>query len=131
MEFVTIPVTTWLVCGTLKFVNNLLRYGRDAFKLIGHGGFPSNHTAIISSVLWMFVFTRAWSMAALAMAVLMIHVFDATGLRRQLGRHASAINGLTGLQLREVTGHNVWDITGGLAVGFVIASIYFSLGTAG
>jgi acid phosphatase family membrane protein YuiD len=131
MEFVTIPITTWLVCGTLKFVTNLLRYGQDAFKLIGHGGFPSNHTAIISSLLWMFVLTGAWPMAGLAMAVLMIHVFDATGLRREVGRHASAINKLAGLRLREVIGHNVWDIAGGIAVGFVIASTYWSLGTSG
>ena len=67
-------------------------------------------------------------MAGLAMAVLMIHVFDATGLRREVGRHAAAINRLTGLRLREVTGHNGSDIVGGLAVGLVVASTYWSFG---
>jgi acid phosphatase family membrane protein YuiD len=122
------PLVAWIVCGTIKFAINFLRYG-DAVSRIGHGGFPSNHTAIISSVLCTFLLVGAWSMAGLAMAVLMIHVFDATGLRREVGRHATAINQLsTGLHLREVTGHSGSDIVGGLAVGFVIASTYWSLG---
>lgn len=127
MVFVTMPLVAWIVCGTIKFAINLLRYG-DAVSRIGHGGFPSNHTAIISSVLWTFLMAGAWSMAALALAVLMIHVFDATGLRREIGKHASAINQLTGLHLREVIGHNGLDIAGGLTVGFAVAGIYWSLG---
>jgi acid phosphatase family membrane protein YuiD len=127
MVFVTMPLVAWIVCGTIKFAVNSVRYG-DAVSRIGHGGFPSNHTAIISSVVCAFLLGRAWSMAGLAMAVLMIHVFDATGLRREIGRQAAAINQLTGLGLREVTGHNALDIVGGFAVGFMVAIAYWSLG---
>jgi acid phosphatase family membrane protein YuiD len=128
MGFVTMPLVAWLVCGTIKFLTNMLRHGYDAFNRIGHGGFPSNHTAIVSSVLWMFLLTGAWPMAGLVLAVLMIHVFDATGLRREIGRHAATINELTGSHLREITGHNGWDISGGLAVGLLVAATYWTLG---
>ena len=127
MVFVTMPLVAWIVCGTIKFAVNLLRYG-DAVSRIGHGGFPSNHTAIIASVLCAFLLAGAWSMAGLAMAVLMIHVFDATGLRREIGRQAAVINQLAGLRLREVTGHNGLDIAGGLVIGFMVAATYWLLG---
>lgn len=68
-------------------------------------------------------------MAGLALAVLMIVIFDALGLRREVGRHASAINQITGARLREIMGHKSLDIAGGLIVGFAVAVLYWSVGT--
>jgi acid phosphatase family membrane protein YuiD len=128
MTILTLPVIAWLVCGGVKFCVNCVRNGLCAFALIGHGGFPSNHTAIVSSIMWMLVLSSDWNIAALAVAVLMIHVFDAVGLRREIERHAVALNQLTGLQLRETVGHTSKDIIGGLVVGFVVAATYWWVG---
>lgn len=125
MDFVTLPIVTWLVCGTVKWTFNFIRAGSNAFQLIGHGGFPSNHTAIVSSLMWAFLIAREWHMAGLAVAVLMVLIFDATGLRREIGRHAVAINQLTGSKHREVVGHTCFDIVGGLLIGLAVAGAYW------
>ena len=124
MDFVTLPIVTWLVCGTVKWTFNYIRGRSNAFKLIGHGGFPSNHTAIVSSLLWVFLLAREWRMAGVVIALLMVVVFDATGLRREIGRHAAAINQLTGSKHREITGHTPLDIMVGLLVGLAVAVAY-------
>jgi acid phosphatase family membrane protein YuiD len=128
MEFATIPIVTWFLCGVIKFVVNTARYGHEAVARIGHGGFPSNHTAIISSIMWASMLAQEWHMTGLALAVLMIYIFDATGLRREVGRHAAAINQYTGAELREIIGHNVLDIAGGLTVGLAVACAYVAVG---
>jgi acid phosphatase family membrane protein YuiD len=127
MLFVTIPLVAWVVCGSIKFGVNLIRYG-SALDRIGHGGFPSNHTAIIASVVWSFGLTGEWRMAGLGLGVLMTHIFDATGLRREIGRHAEAINQSTGLRLREIIGHKPADIAGGVVVGLIVAATYWWIG---
>ena len=126
--FVTLPVATWLVCGAIKFAVNFVRSGSAAFEKIGHGGFPSNHTAILSSVMWAFCLMRDWHLVGLALAVLMICVFDAVGLRREVGYHAAAINRATGARLREIMGHKPLEVGGGLVVGFVVAVTYWMTG---
>ena len=128
MWFVTIPIVAWMVCGTLKFMVNFTHHRYDAIRRVGHGGFPSNHTAVVSSVMWFLVLAKEWRVAGLAMAVLLICVFDATGLRREVGRHAAALNRVTGSRLREIMGHSCLDIAGGLVVGFGIALAYWSVG---
>lgn len=128
MWFLTIPVVAWIVCGTLKFMINFTRHRFDAIDRIGHGGFPSNHTAIVSSIMWALMLTGEWHTAALALALLMISIFDATGLRREVGRHAVAINQLTTSRLREIMGHNLLDVAGGFLVGLAVAVTYWSIG---
>jgi len=91
MWFVTIPILTWITCGAIKFGVKVIRSRYDVVNRIGHGGFLSNHTAIVSSVMWALMSAGEWHMASFAVAVLMICVFDATGLRQEVGYHATAI----------------------------------------
>jgi acid phosphatase family membrane protein YuiD len=128
MWFVTIPIAAWITCGTLKFFVNFIRAGSAAIRLIGHGGFPSNHTAIVSSVMWACLLSQRWEMGSLALAVLMIYVFDAMGLRREIGSHAMAINKLTDARCREILGHTPFEVFGGLVLGFAIAASYRASG---
>ncbi len=72
--------------------------------------------------------TAEWHMAGFVLAVLMICVFDATGLRREVGYDATAIKQLLGSQLREIIGYKPLDIAGGLMVGLAVALAYWSTG---
>jgi hypothetical protein len=65
--------------------------------------FPSNHAAIMSLLMWGFVFTAQWLNAGLALAVLMIVIFEATALHRELGRQAFLLNELTNSHCRLLT----------------------------
>ncbi len=128
MPLMTLPLVVWIVCGAIKFGVNAARYGGEAIRRLGHGGFPSNHTAIVSSLMWAFALVGEWHLAALALAVLMVLIFDATGLRREVGRHAVALNQVAGAQMREIMGHTSIDIAGGLLLGLLLAVAYWFLG---
>ncbi len=127
------PFLAWLVAGSLKFLINCIRAKRLAFDLIGYGGLPSNHSAIVSSTATLIAFKDGINNSAFGVAITLafIVVLDATSLRRQVGKHATALNYLlkqspkSGLMLRERMGHTPAEIFAGLLVGALVAiSIY-------
>ncbi len=117
------PIIGWLAAGFLKFIVNQLRYG-NARERIGNGGFPSNHTTIMTATVMLIGFREGFAdpLFGLGAAVTFIVIIDATGLRRHVGAHASRINALQpeGARLRESMGHNVIEVLGGLALGTII-----------
>lgn len=128
------PFLAWLVAGCLKFLINCIRAKRLAFDLIGYGGFPSNHSAIVSSMAALIAFREGINTPAfgVAIALAFIVILDASSLRRQVGKHAAEINQLNHVSgrtsaalLRERMGHTRLEIFSGIlvgvAVGFVVA----------
>ncbi|MBT8578588.1 divergent PAP2 family protein [Polynucleobacter paneuropaeus] len=128
------PVLAWLIAGALKFLINSLRARRLAFDLIGYGGLPSNHTAIVSSIASFIALKDGISNPAfgVAIALAFIVILDAGSLRREVGKHAVAINQLNDLNgdkisnLRVRIGHTLTEILAGVAVGFLVGFyVYF------
>ena len=122
------PFLAWLVAGVLKFAINSIRAGRAAFGLIGYGGLPSNHSAIVSSTAALIAFREGLAHPAFGVAVTLafIVMLDAGSLRREVGRQAAAINALTAgakdLQpLRERMGHTRLEVAAGIVVGIAVA----------
>lgn len=122
------PFLAWLVAGVLKFAINSIRAGQPAFGLIGYGGLPSNHSAIVSSTAALIAFREGIAHPAFGVAVTLafIVMLDAGSLRREVGRQAATINALTAgaknLQpLRERMGHTSLDIAAGIVVGIAVA----------
>jgi uncharacterized protein len=131
------PFFAWLVAGCLKFLINCIRAKRLAFDLIGYGGFPSNHSAIVSSMAALIAFRDGINTPAfgIAIALAFIVILDASSLRRQVGKHAAEINQLNHVSgrtsaalLRERMGHTRLEIFSGIlvgvAVGFVVAHFF-------
>ena len=120
------PLAAWLVAGCLKFAINSLRAGRPAFGLIGYGGLPSNHSAIVSSTAALIALREGMAHPAFGVAVTLafIVMLDANSLRRQIGRHAEAINTLrpdAEKPLRERMGHTRVEIAAGIITGCFVA----------
>ena len=127
MKYIVLPFLAWVISGCLKFAVNTLRSGKEALKLIGYGGFPSTHTTIISSVVFLAGFSKGFTtpVFSLGLGVLLVVVIDAHGLRRRVGEQAEVLNQLkTGAPLRECMGHSWLEIGGGLALGAVLG--YFA-----
>lgn len=124
MIYVLMPGIAWVVSGTLKFLINYLRFGGDAFKRVGYGGFPSTHTSIVSAMAFLIGFDQGFETAffGLALTLLTVTVIDATALRRTIGRHATILNLHLHLPqpLRELQGHHWYEVAGVLAVGAVL-----------
>ena len=128
-SYVLTPFLVWLVAGATKFLVNSVRMGRPAFDLIGYGGMPSNHSAIVSSMAALIAFKEGIDRPAfgIALTLAFIVVLDAGSLRRHVGSHAAAINRLTSSlsvtePLRERLGHTRAEIAAGVALGIAVAA---------
>ncbi len=122
------PFVAWLVAGSLKFLVNSARAGKPAFGLIGYGGLPSNHSAIVSSMAALIAFREGIGSPAFGVALTLafIVILDASSLRKQIGRQAVAINALSEAspeapRLRERIGHTPLEIAAGIVVGIAVA----------
>ena len=127
MMYLFTPILAWLIAGTMKYCINYMRFGNGAKSLIGNGGFPSNHTTIVSSAAMLIGFEEGFNtpIFTLGIAITIIVIIDATGLRRHVGYHAQHINLLMHeanyKKLRERMGHTKFEVLGGLALGSVLA----------
>ena len=124
------PFLAWLVAGVSKFAINSFKAKKLAFGLIGYGGFPSNHSAIVSSMATLIALKDGMGTPAFGVAVTLAFVvmLDANSLRQQVGKHATAINKLAAdtadhQALRERIGHTRWEIAAGIAVGIAVAAM--------
>jgi acid phosphatase family membrane protein YuiD len=123
------PFLAWLIAGILKFLINSLRTRRFTFDLIGYGGLPSNHAAIVSSIATLIALKEGINTPAfgVAIALAFIVILDASSLRKQVGQHAVALNKLSSLTtsspllLRERMGHTFIEILAGVITGSVVA----------
>lgn len=131
ISYALVPFMAWLAAGTLKFIVSSIRAGRWAFDLIGYGGLPSTHSAIVSSTAALVAMREGIGHPAFGVAVTLafVVVLDASSLRRQIGRQAEAINRLVakaerggGALLRERMGHSRLEILAGIAVGAAVAA---------
>jgi uncharacterized protein len=120
------PLLAWLFAGSLKFIISSLRSRQWAIHQVGYGGFPSNHSAIVSSAAALIMLREGIGHPAfgVAIALVFIVIIDANNLRKQIGRHAAAINAIRGgqeKQLRERMGHSWLEISAGIGVGVLTA----------
>ena len=90
---------------------------------------PSSHTALMVGATHGIGLSVGFDSAlfALAFAMSMVVIYDATGIRRQAGKHAELINAMINdlaagnplkqEQLREVLGHTPMEALGGILLG--------------
>lgn len=123
------PLLAWLVAGVSKLIINSIKAKQLAFGLIGYGGLPSNHSAIVSSMAALIALKEGIGHPAFGVAITLafIVMLDANSLRRQVGKHAVVINKLAAgatdhSALRERMGHTHVEIAAGIGVGMTVAA---------
>ena len=138
-SYLLAPFLAWFMAGTLKFIFNSIRARRWAFRLIGYGGLPSTHSAIVSSTVAMVAWRERIGHPAFGVAVTLafIVMLDAGSLRQQVGRQAKCINRLSAkvepnehALLRERMGHSGIEIVSGILVGVGVVSAICALSSA-
>ena len=126
----------WSIAQSLKVPVEYLQTRKWNWALLVQaGGMPSSHSALIVGITHAIGLFTGFDtpLFAFAFAVSMIVVYDATGIRRQAGKHAELINAmiedltsghrLKEEQLREVLGHTPVEALGGIVLGFLVAQI--------
>jgi acid phosphatase family membrane protein YuiD len=130
----------WGLAQALKLPIEYARTRRWNWSLLLRaGGMPSSHSALVSAAAHGIGLTAGFNspIFALAIVVAMVVIYDATGIRRQAGRHAEIINAmvrdlveghpLRQEQLREVLGHSPFEAIVGLALGILVAQLTIML----
>jgi len=134
LAYLVTPLITWITVGPIKFLINSIKARQWAFNLVGNGGFPSNHSAVVSSMATLIALREGIGHPAFGVAVTLcfIVIIDANSLRQHVGRQAAAINRLADGKpehktLRERMGHTVVEIIGGLCTGVIIGHVVHAI----
>ncbi len=108
--------------------------------LLRAGGMPSSHSALVTAAAHGIGLTSGFDtpLFAMSVALAMIVIYDATGIRRQAGQHAKIINAIikdfleghparSQEKLREVLGHSPLEAFIGTVLGIAVAQIVYGL----
>jgi acid phosphatase family membrane protein YuiD len=130
----------WGIAQTIKLPIEYLQTHRWNWALLVQaGGMPSSHSALVVGITHGIGLTVGFNspLFALAFAMSMVVIYDATGIRRQAGKHAELINAMINdmaagnplkeEQLREVLGHTPLEALGGILLGLVVAQLTWML----
>ena len=133
-------VVAWTIAQVVKLPLEYVRQKRwDWSMLLRSGGMPSSHSSLMTAAAHGTGLTAGFDSAVfgVAVAIAMIVIYDATGIRRQAGRHASIINTvvrdlleghpLEQERLREVLGHSPLEALVGVLLGLIVAQILVPL----
>ncbi len=130
----------WLTASILKIPTYYFIHKKiNLVQAFGTGGMPSSHAALmVSTTLGIGLFSGFDTSAfALAIAVSMVVLYDAAGVRRQAGIHAERINlifkelfegkPISDKQLKEMLGHTPIEVMGGTLTGIVTALVIWAI----
>jgi acid phosphatase family membrane protein YuiD len=124
----------WFLAQVLKIPVDCIRERRWNWALFfAAGGMPSSHSSLVTSTAMGVGLHVGFDnpLFAVAVALAMVVVYDATGVRRQAGMQAQKINVLveellkghpiSEKHLREVIGHTPLEALGGVLLGLAVA----------
>jgi hypothetical protein len=131
----------WALAQTLKLPVEYFRSRNwDWSLLLRAGGMPSSHSALVTASAHGIGLFMGFDSAlfALAVALALIVIYDATGIRRQAGKHATIINAMvqdileghalrSQEKLREVLGHSPMEALIGFLLGLGTAQLVYFL----
>lgn len=139
---ITAGVTGWLIAQILKTLINFVKCKEfNAERLVGAGGMPSSHTAMVVAAVIATGKTEGTDSTIFGVMFLFaaIVIYDAMGVRRAAGIHAKEINNMKRIipelisfqkkngkkskELQEYLGHTPLEVVGGFILGIIVALI--------
>lgn len=109
----------------------------NLFRVLDTGGMPSSHTAVVTTLtVGVAVYQGISSpLFGISLVVSLYFVFEATGLRQEVGNQARVLNEVLAKvrdehhfdtdELRELIGHTWIEVIGGFALGLLVALILY------
>jgi len=137
MHTLWIPIIACLGAQFIKVIVSFIIEKKLNFKrLIEPGGMPSSHTATVISLATSVGLSEGFESVAFAICVVfaMIVMYDATNLRRAVGKQARILNKImdemeksqpvSEEKLRELLGHTPIEVLFGGILGIAIAFMF-------
>jgi len=131
---------SWLLAQLAKVATGWIRDKRFNFRwLFDTGGMPSSHSATVASLATVAGLYYGFKTIPFLITLIftLIIMFDATGVRRSVGRQAAVLNKMlddlyekgevTETRLKELLGHTPVEVFTGAFVGIVIAYLLCGL----
>lgn len=125
--FLLTGLGSWFIAQVLKTILHCIIYKKlDFERLYGDGGMPSGHSATVASLATMCGLTFGLQSVEFAIAAILavIVCHDATGVRRETGKHAVILNELLQslekgepMDLKELVGHTPLQVFAGMLIG--------------
>lgn len=128
-----VPIILWCIVQILKFFIELIRNKKvDLKRLVGAGGMPSSHSAIVCSLASCVGKEYGFDSGLFAISLIFAFVvmYDACGVRRAAGKQASILNkildtpGMSTVEVQEklieALGHTPVQVFVGAFIGFVV-----------
>ncbi len=140
--FLIIPLCAWTIAQISKmFVELFQGKGLDFRYLVGSGGMPSSHSAIVTSLATTVGMIQGFGTAEFAISVVfaLIVLYDSAGVRQAASRQAMVLNHiiremrskqpLTVLKddLRELIGHTPTQVVVGATIGIVFSLLWIKI----
>jgi acid phosphatase family membrane protein YuiD len=131
-------VLSGVIAQILKVVFELIQKKRfNPVRFFDNGGMPSSHSALVATLtIGVGVYAGADSSIFSVTLIFSLYViFEAAGLRQEVGNQARLLNDLVDelrsthhidrSRLKELVGHTWWEVFGGLALGSLLAYIFY------
>lgn len=137
-----IPAGVWVISQVLKVLVVLAREKRLELQfLVGSGGMPSSHTALVCSLATVVGMTQGFGSVVFAVVAIlaMVVMYDAAGVRRAVGRQSAILNRIVKellekrprdeveRDLREFIGHTPFQVIAGAVLGISIAWLWLTI----
>ena len=130
---ITVPLLAWFIAQILKvFFVFLVEKHINYKRLYGSGGMPSSHSAYMVSLTTIIGKNLGWDSLqfGMALAVSLIVMYDAAGVRRAAGKQAEVLNKLIfrlndksinlNEKLKELLGHSPLEVLAGAVLGITL-----------
>jgi acid phosphatase family membrane protein YuiD len=127
-----------LTAQALKPFMDLIRgKGFNIFRMLDTGGMPSSHTSVVTTLTAGVAVYEGFSspLFGISLVISLYFVFEATGLRQEVGKQAKVLNEIVDQfrethhfnaeELHELIGHTWAEVTGGFALGLLVAWLMF------
>ncbi len=132
-----IVLFTWLLSCIIKGAIVFARDKKiDWTRFMGSGGMPSSHSTLVTSLATCIGYYNGLDSAefVISLALAFVVMYDASGVRRAAGKHASVINMIVDVlaetseikkeeKLKELLGHKPVEVFAGAVLGVVLAII--------
>jgi acid phosphatase family membrane protein YuiD len=124
----------WFVAQTMKAFLLTIRQKNKSFKFNLYslpGGFPSSHSATVSALTTAVGILNGFDSVIFAISAVLAFfiIYDAKVIRVAAGKQAESLNKIIDVldedmdKLREILGHSLVEIVGGIMIGIIIGML--------
>lgn len=138
-KILDIVFLSMVIAQAIKIFSPILRGKKPQFsKIFETGGMPSSHSSSVTSLCVSLAMVYGTKTPEFTVAIVfsIIVMYDATGIRREAGKHAKVLNNIIFnsnlkvldskefIQFKEFLGHTPLEVFGGIVLGSIIPLIF-------